>query len=88
MSDPAVLLSQVRAVLLKTWDPIGVADEPAAQDEYDTYAPAVLKLVESHASARAVADHLLGIERKRMGLAGNKATADRAANALLALSGH
>ena len=88
MSDPAVLLKRVRAILLAEWDPIGVADEPAAQDEYDSYAPGVVTLLADHATGRVLADHLLNIERERMGLAGNKATAEKAANAILALVRH
>ncbi len=37
----------IRQVLLHDWDPIGVADEPAAQDEYDAYVGGVYRLLAS-----------------------------------------
>ena len=32
-----LIRSQIRRVLLNVWDPIGVKNEPNAQDEYDGY---------------------------------------------------
>ena len=29
--------AKIRHVLLEVWDPIGIKDEPNAQDEYDAY---------------------------------------------------
>ena len=58
----------VRRVLC-TWDPIGVADE--VDDEYDSYIGGVLDLLRARASDRALAEHLLTIERDSMGLPGS-----------------
>ena len=76
-------LRRVCKILLEVWDPIGVADEPAAQDEYDSYAAGVLELVVERAPESAVAEHLLKIEREWMALAGDVVRAKRAARALL-----
>ncbi|HTZ80046.1 MAG TPA: hypothetical protein VMC10_19200 [Stellaceae bacterium] len=53
-------LALVREVLMREWDPIGIAGEPAAMDEYDTYAlKAALMVVEGNASAEALAAYLM-----------------------------
>jgi hypothetical protein len=81
------LMKLVEVVLLREWDPIGIAEEPAAQDEYDSYAPGVARLILSGASGEAIADHLLSIEREWMGLRGNDAVARRVSELLLGLRG-
>ena len=58
----------IRQILLQDWDPIGVRDVPAAQDEYDGYVGGVYRLLASAASPEAVAEHLRAIETERMGL--------------------
>lgn len=79
MSSPAKL-RMVQVVLLWAWDPIGVRGIPEAVDEYDSYAPAVLELLESGASDQSIADYLTGITRDRMELRiDQKAYADIAA---------
>lgn len=49
----------IRLVLLHDWDPIGVQNEPAAQDEYDSYVGGVYRLLASGATEQQVADHPL-----------------------------
>lgn len=58
---------QIGAVLLRDWDPIGVADEPSCSDEYDGYVGPVYRLLVTGASARAIAEHLAKIEATAMG---------------------
>ncbi|WP_010161186.1 hypothetical protein [Sphingomonas sp. PAMC 26617] len=73
-------LRMVQVVLLWAWDPIGVRGIPEAVDEYDSYAPAVLELLESGASDQHIADYLTGVTRDRMELRPNlKAHEDIAA---------
>ncbi|MGD9905252.1 MAG: hypothetical protein AB7U83_17430 [Vicinamibacterales bacterium] len=59
----------IRDVLLNHWDPIGVAGDPAAQDEYDAYVGGVYRVLASGAGAVEVAEHLAGVEQEFMGLA-------------------
>jgi len=59
---------QIDAVLLRDWDPIGVADVPQAQDEYRSYCRGVYDVAVHTRSARAVAEHLLRVEQERMEL--------------------
>jgi hypothetical protein len=57
----------IREILLRRWDPIGVAEEPAAQDEYDGYIGGIYRLIASGAGSAAIAEHLAAIERDQMG---------------------
>src|SRR5258708_22472509 len=60
--------SQIREILLRDWDPIGVRDEARAQDEYDSYIGGVYRLLASGASPSSVAEHLAQLEAEQMGL--------------------
>jgi hypothetical protein len=59
---------QIEAVPLRDWDPIGAKKAPKAQDEYREYVRQVFDIAVQTRSKRAVAMHLLRIERERMGL--------------------
>lgn len=59
---------QIRHVLLEVWDPIGVKDEPHAQDEYDGYIGEIYELLVSKASDSKIAEYLLWVVNDRMGL--------------------
>jgi hypothetical protein len=48
----------IRRVLLEEWDPIGVRDEPGAQDEYDGYALALYGLLARGATDDDLAQYL------------------------------
>jgi len=53
--------------LRRNWDPIGVGNEPGAQDEYDAYVAGVYRLIVAGVSARQLADHLAQIETEQLG---------------------
>ena len=77
---------QIGRVLLREWDPIGVRDEPAAEDEYEGYVYGAFRLLLDGAGEDAIARYLLAIERERMGMDGTPDGHRRAAaRALLAL---
>ena len=61
-------LRMVEIVLHRAWDPIGVRGMEGAADEYDSYAPKLLAMLERGAGDQEVADHLTQIEQERMGL--------------------
>ena len=77
--------SAIREVLLKQWDPIGVADESAAQDEYDSYVGGVYNLLSKGAAADEVAAHLAKVQRETMGLPASLSGLRTVAVALCAL---
>jgi hypothetical protein len=58
----------IRAVLLRDWDPIGINDVPEAQDEYDSYVGGVYRLLASGASEDQLIEHLRRIETTSIGL--------------------
>jgi hypothetical protein len=60
--------SQIRRVLMKEWDPIGVKDTPEAADEYDMYIGGVYRLLKEGAPEDEIFTHLRGIETGRMEL--------------------
>lgn len=59
---------QIRHVLLDVWDPIGVKDEPNAQDEYDGYVGPIFDLLSGGATDQQLTDRLLYFVNDRMGL--------------------
>lgn len=61
---------QIRRILLEEWDPIGVADEPLAQDEYDGYLGGICDLLERGASEAELVSHLHLTETVNMGMQG------------------
>jgi hypothetical protein len=80
------VIMAVRRVLLSDWDPIGVCDEPQAQDEYDDYVPDIVRLLREGAGANTLANHLLRIEAEEMCLPSNPERARHAAMKLKQLS--
>lgn len=65
---------QIRHVLLEVWDPIGVRDEPNAQDEYDGYVGLIFDSLSGGATDQQLTDRLLYFVNDRMGL---KATPEK-----------
>ena len=61
--------TEIRSVLMREWDPIGVKDEPMAADEYDSYIGGIYELLKNRAAAKTISDHLREIELRRMGFA-------------------
>jgi hypothetical protein len=59
---------QIRVVLIRDWDPIGVGGTPGAATEYFGYERGACDVAVTTRSAEAVARHLLEMEQERMGL--------------------
>jgi len=83
--EPDALYKAVRQILMREWDPIGVSDVQAAQDEYDEYIQPIVRLVLRNASPSVLSEHLLHIENVEMGLRADRGRALRAAEKLRAL---
>lgn len=66
--DEREKLAAIREVLLGLWDPIGVRDEPLAQDEYDPYLRKILALLSKGASVEDIERYLGDIVSLDMGL--------------------
>jgi hypothetical protein len=61
----------IRRVFLEVWDPIRIADEPNAQDEYDGYIGRVFELLVTGGSDKEIIEHLLWAT-ERMGMDGSR----------------
>ena len=59
--------AEIGRVLLRHWDPLGVAEEPELADEYQAYIGGVYRLLVSDASDREIAEHLVRLETERLG---------------------
>jgi hypothetical protein len=62
------ILGEIRNVLMTVWDPIGIKDEPNAQDEYDCYLGPIFGLLTQGKSDEEIADYLVSVESETMGL--------------------
>jgi hypothetical protein len=67
---------EIRRVFLEIWDPIGINDEPNAQDEYDGYIGRVFELLVTGGTDEQIIDYLLwavdhmGMDGSRVSLQG------------------
>ena len=55
-------------MLMQVWDPIGIKDEPNAQDEYDGYLGKVYELLVGGAPDERIAQYLFEVVTERMEL--------------------
>ena len=76
---------EIRKVLLHEWDPIGVAEVPAAQDEYDSYIGQIYTMLSRHDPRHLLIDHLWEIETVNMGPAGSRRRTEAVVDSLLRL---
>jgi hypothetical protein len=61
-----IIQNQIREVLNRDWDPIGVAN--VVDDEYDGYIGRIHSLLSKQASDKEISDYLLWVEVEQMGL--------------------
>ncbi len=60
--------AEIRRVLLEVWDPIGVKDEPHAQDEYDCCLWGIFRLLTGGGTDEQIAEYLWKQATDHMGL--------------------
>ena len=58
----------VRAILLRSWDPLRVKDVPLASRDYDEFVRAIVNLLWADASEGALTEYLELVERDRLKL--------------------
>ena len=75
----------IREILMREWDPIGVADVPEAQDEYDQYISQIHAMLIRREPKYKLIDYLLWAETKSMGLYGRRKRTEHVAELLLRL---
>ena len=64
-------LDELKGLLRHEWDPIGVSDVEAAEDEYDAYAQRVFTMLAEGADMAAIGVYLDWVVTSRMDLPGN-----------------
>jgi hypothetical protein len=67
MAEVERLFDEVREILLREWDPIGVAHNPECQDEYDRYARTICRYLEEGADEYRLAAYLTQTRAVAMG---------------------
>lgn len=81
-------LQQIRTILLREWDPIGIGDVPEAHDEYDSYVGDILAaLSQAKATADIIAARLLQIATDDMALPNSPPLVERCTQAAERLMG-
>jgi hypothetical protein len=73
----------IENLLLHAWDPIGIVDVAAAQDEYRGFAVVIAGMMARGASRGLLVQKMLDIERSEMGLPGDAERAERVVDVLL-----
>jgi len=81
-----ILHQQIRDVLLQEWDPIGVGTMPGAQDEYDSYVPAVYSMLIARKPVAEIFEYLLWLETEHMGLAADRQETQNIAERLFSMN--
>ena len=75
----------IHRILVHAWDPIGVAQDPDAQDEYDNYIPKIHGMLLRHEPRDKLSDHLRWLETEHIGVCGSRSRTDKVADLLIAL---
>lgn len=68
MSRQKSLLTAVKEVLFREWDPIGVNDNEQCRNEYDSYAGTICQWLQEGVDEYTLAAHLSQLQRVNMGL--------------------
>jgi hypothetical protein len=58
----------IRAILLRDWDPLNVGSNPNLSDEYDAYIPELARLLEGNPTVDQIDDYLHGVETDDLGI--------------------
>jgi hypothetical protein len=67
--EPSTVQTEIARLLLRHWDPLGVAGQPEGSAAVAGYVDPVLDLLAAKASDRALAEHLAHVETERLGYA-------------------
>ena len=79
-----VIWKSIDRILLEVWDPLELGGIAPA-DEYQSYVPAVFSLKIGNASLDQIADHLLEVEKSKLGLEGEERRCRNAAMKIIRL---
>jgi hypothetical protein len=71
------LWQAAREILFREWDPIGINSNPARNDEYDSYANTIVRLLQAGSDEYKITEHLHNLRRVSMGLSSKNEERDR-----------
>lgn len=77
VSNHSRLRSEVRKILFRQWDPIGVNANPSCHDEYHTYADTICHWLAEGADEYRIMDYLRQVQTIYMGLSQTDEERDR-----------
>jgi hypothetical protein len=78
------LYKRIDEVLHYIWDPIGVANEPYARNEYESYVPQIFSMVKSNKELQLISKRLAEIESDRMEFTPNIENCNKVVEILIA----
>ena len=76
---------RIKKTLVTSWDPIAICSEAGAQDEYDSFIPTILDLMNKGANPEVLSLYLQKIESDDFGLVPNTIRAQLVAEELIRL---
>ncbi len=79
-------VARIRTVeaILRQWDPIGMLpDEGGPKDEYDSYAPHIVSMVQNNCSIAQLTAHLSHLRTEAMGIPNNEESDRRSAEKII-----
>ncbi|MCE5340625.1 MAG: hypothetical protein LLF92_05795 [Planctomycetaceae bacterium] len=71
------LYRRVDEVIHYLWDPIGVAGEPYARNEYESYVPKIFGMIKADKESETISKYLHDIINDKMGLTANIKMCDK-----------
>ncbi len=66
--DPTAIQREIEEILIREWDPLGIAAQPECRNQYSCYVAGVYRLLAQGASESELAEHLALKEQQQMGL--------------------
>jgi hypothetical protein len=75
----------IHEILLRDWDPIGVADELDVAAEYDGHIPKIHGMLIGRVPRQALVEHLWRLENDGMGMPGDRVHTEVVVDRLIAL---
>lgn len=77
--------NEIREILLSSWDPIGIGDNPHLFDEYEDYIPEIKQLLESNSVSHEELQRLMVSFEKKIGTCPDLESINKSISELLLL---
>jgi hypothetical protein len=77
------LFTRIDEILHYLWDPIGISNEPAARDEYASYAPQILSMLKANMGLKDISKKLNGFAHIEAGVDADRMNNDTVAEILI-----